>query len=308
MSASSRRRTMPLMSITVALSSGLRDWLAEGLQHNRAPAAMIDALIARNTDPQIARGLVQTFVEARARGEPLPEHTVRLEVAAPEYQYEAPRIASGNIIRVGDREIRVLQRLQRPIVVTLARVLGDEECERLIALAAPRLRRSTVTDPQTGTNVAADHRNSDGMFFRLREEPFIAQLDERFSTLMNCPVENGEGLQVLRYGPGGQVRPHFDFLVPSNATNSESIARSGQRLSTLIVYLNDVLEGGETVFPEIGLSVVPRRGDALYFEYTNSRVQVDLKTAHGGAPVGRGEKWVVTKWMRARRFVSASPA
>jgi prolyl 4-hydroxylase len=125
---------------------------------------------------------------------------------------------------------------------------------------------------------------------------------------MNCPVANGEGLQVLRYGPGGHVRPHFDFLVPSNAANSESIARSGQRLSTLIVYLNDVLEGGETVFPEIGLSVVPRRGGALYFEYTNSRMQVDLKTAHGGAPVGKGEKWVVTKWMRARRFMSAPPA
>jgi prolyl 4-hydroxylase len=122
---------------------------------------------------------------------------------------------------------------------------------------------------------------------------------------MNGPAENGEGLQVLRYGPGGECRAHFDFLVPSNKANSESIARSGQRLSTLIVYLNDVAEGGETVFPEIGLSVVPRRGDALYFEYTNSRMQVDVKSAHGGAPVVSGEKWVVTKWMRTRRFVSA---
>ena len=86
----------------------------------------------------------------------------------------------------------------------------------------------------------------------------------------------------------------------------QSIARSGQRLSTLIVYLNDVIEGGETVFPEVGLSVVPRRGNGLYFEYTNSRMQVDLKSAHGGAPVIQGEKWIVTKWMRARRFVPAN--
>lgn len=293
------------MSITVALSSGLRDWLADGLEQNRSPAAMVEALIARQFDPQVATGLVQAFVNARAGGRPLPENTVRLDVTAPEYRYETPRIAPGNIIRAGDREIRVLQRLQRPVVVTLAGVLSEEECERLIGLATPRLQRSTVTDPRTGTTTAADYRNSDSMFFRLQEDPFIAQLDQRFAALMNCPVENGEGLQVLHYEQGGHYRPHFDFLVPSNATNSESIARSGQRLSTLIVYLNDVLEGGETVFPEIGLSVVPRRGDALYFEYTNSRLQTDVKTAHGGAPVGKGEKWIVTKWMRTRRFVSA---
>lgn len=226
----------------------------------------------------------------------------------PEYQYETPRIAPGNVIRAGDREIRVLQRLQRPIVVTLESVFSAAECERLIGLAAPRLRRSTVVDPRTGVHTAAKYRNSDGMFFRLREDPFIATLDERISALMSLPVENGEGLQVLHYGPGGEYRPHFDFLVPSNPTRTESIARSGQRVSTLIVYLNDVLEGGETIFPEVGLSVVPRRGNAVYFEYTNSRMQVDLKSAHGGAPVGKGEKWIVNKWMRARRFVSAQSA
>lgn len=73
----------------------------------------------------------------------------------------------------------------------------------------------------------------------------------------------------------------------------------------MIVYLNDVEEGGETVFPTLGLSVVPRRGCGLYFEYTNSQRQVDQKTLHAGAPIVRGEKWVLTKWMRERRFIPA---
>jgi prolyl 4-hydroxylase len=71
------------------------------------------------------------------------------------------------------------------------------------------------------------------------------------------------------------------------------------------VYLNDVAEGGETVFPGIGVAVIPRRGKALYFEYANSRSQVDQTTLHAGAPVLAGEKWVVTKWMRARRYAPA---
>lgn len=225
-----------------------------------------------------------------------------------DYEYESPRIAAGNVVRAGGREFRVLLRLQRPVVATVERLFSAEECERLITQASPRLRRSTVVDPLTGTNAVADYRESEGMFFRLGEDPFIAELDERVSAVMGCPVAHGEGLQVLRYRTGGHTAPHFDFLIPSNAANSESIARSGQRISTLIVYLNDVAEGGETVFPAAGLSVIPRRGNALYFEYTNSRQQVDQWTLHAGAPVVAGEKWVVTKWMRARPFVPAGAA
>jgi prolyl 4-hydroxylase len=163
-----------------------------------------------------------------------------------------------------------------------------------------------VVNPTSGANAAVEHRSSEGMFFRLRENSFIAQIDERLAAIMSSPAHNSEGLQVLRYNPGGQYPPHFDFLVPSNSASSQSLARSGQRVSTLIVYLNDVLDGGETVFPEAGLSVVPRRGNGVYFEYTNSRMQVDPRSAHGGAPVVRGEKWIVTKWMRSRRFIPAA--
>jgi prolyl 4-hydroxylase len=293
------------MSITVTLSSGLRAFIIDSLQRGQPPAAVIEALIGNSFEPCIARGLVNAFLSARAAGGPPPEYSLELEMEAPRYRYEPPRIAAGNVLHAAGREIRVLQRLQQPIVVTLEQVFTEEECTRLIALARPRLRPSTVVDPRTGANAVVDYRSSDGMFFRPLEVPFIGELDERVAALMNCPVENGEGLQVLRYGPGGQYPPHFDFKIPSNTANSESIARSGQRISTLIVYLNDVAEGGETVFPEVGLSVVPRRGNGLYFEYTNSHMQVDQKSRHAGAPVSAGEKWIATKWMRARRFVSA---
>jgi prolyl 4-hydroxylase len=293
------------MAITVALSTGLRNWITDNLRRGNSPAAMAEVLVKQEFEAHIARGLVEAFASAHAAGTALPEHSVKLDVAAPEYQYEPPRIAAGNVLRAPDAEIRVLQRLERPIIVLLEGVLSRCECERLIELARPRLQRSTVVDPRTGSNTVADYRNSEGMFFRVGETPFIAQLDQRLAALMNWPLENGEGLQVLRYSSGGHTAPHFDFLIPSNGTNSDSIARSGQRMCTLIVYLNDVPAGGETVFPAVGLAVTPRRGNAVYFEYTNSRMQVDQRSLHAGAPVTQGEKWVMTKWMRARRFVPA---
>ena len=293
------------MAIVVNVSAGLRSWIIDNLVRGAPPAAMIEHLVGKHFEPDVARGLVNAFFSAHAAGQALPECSVSLDLETPRYEREAPRISPGHSIRAGNREIRVLQRLQIPTLATLERVLSDEECERLIGMARPRLRQSTVVDPSTGANLAVDRRNSSGMFFRLRENPLVARIDERLASIMNSPAENSEGLQVLHYNAGGHYLPHFDFLVPSNPAASQSIARSGQRISTLIVYLNDVVEGGETVFPEAGLSVVPRRGNGVYFEYTNSRMQVDIRSAHGGAPVIRGEKWILTKWMRSRKFVPA---
>jgi prolyl 4-hydroxylase len=146
------------------------------------------------------------------------------------------------------------------------------------------------------------------MFFLPGETPLIAALDARFSQLMNLPINHGEGLQVLRYGPGTRSTPHFDFLVPRNEASEQSLRRSGQRVSSLVAYLNDVTGGGETTFPQVGLAVCPQRGNAVYFEYCNARGQVDAASLHAGAPVTEGEKWAVTKWMRERPFVSAPAA
>ena len=68
------------------------------------------------------------------------------------------------------------------------------------------------------------------------------------------------------------------------------------------MYLNDVAEGGETTFPSIHLTVSPKKGSAVYFEYCNSRGQVDPLSLHAGQPVLQGEKWIATKWMRERKY------
>lgn len=294
-----------IMAVTVNLSSELRGWIIHNLDRGCAPVDLVNSMIGQRFEPQIATGLVNAFVNARSAGLAPPANSVALDVPEQTYQYETPRIAAGNLIRTSDRAIPVLSRHEKPIVVLLEGVLTHEECAELIELARPRLRPSTVVDPQTGANTVANYRNSEGMFFRPSETPLIARLDRRVSELMNCPMENGEGLQVLRYGPGGHTAPHFDFLVPSNPTNEASIKRSGQRLSTLMIYLSDVARGGETVFPAVGITIAPRKGNAVYFEYANSRQQLDARSLHAGAPVIDGEKWAVTKWMRTRPFVAA---
>ena len=296
------------MGMLVNFSAELADWIEHNLARGCGVDALVESMVAQRFEPHIARGLAQAFWHAREEGRAPPQEAISIDALDDQpqpYVYETPRLPSGPVIRTFDRDVPVLMRLARPMLAVLDGVLSADECTQLIALARPRLRPSTVVDPVSGQDTVTDNRDSDGMFFQLRETPFIARLDQRISEIMKCPVEHGEGLQVLRYGPQAKNTPHFDFLVPSHAANRASLDRSGQRISTMVIYLNDVASGGETVFPEIGLAVTPKQGHAVYFEYANSLQQVDVASVHAGAPVHAGEKWAITKWMRERRFVPA---
>jgi prolyl 4-hydroxylase len=293
------------MSAVIRFSEGLGSWLVNNLHQGCAPDALIETMIAQRMEPSAARSIVQAFVAAIQERRPVPVDSVPLaeheSIPAP----QPPRLAGGPVLKTHDREIRVLARAQQPVLAVLSDVMSAEECKELIELARPRLEPSTIVDLQSGQDVVAAYRNSYGMFFRLQETAFIASLDRRISELMSLPVENGEGLQVLYYPTGAASAPHVDFLQITNEANRSSIARSGQRVSTVVTYLNDVPAGGETSFPELGWAITPRLGHAAYFEYCDSRGVVDWRSLHAGNPVLEGEKWVASKWMRQRRFVSA---
>jgi prolyl 4-hydroxylase len=293
------------MRVSVNIKPQLRSWIEHNLDRGCPPAQLIEGLVAQRYDPPIAQGLVRAFVDARGAGTRLTADTLRLEIPETDYANEPPRMAPGHSLQTADRVVSVLARVARPVIAVLANVMSGEECEQLIALARPRLRPSTVLDPVSGQHGVAEYRNSETMFFLPGETPLVAALETRFAALMNMPLEHGEGLQILRYGPGNQYAPHHDFLVPRNEASEQSLRRSGQRVSSLVVYLNDVPGGGETTFPHAGLSVSPLRGNAVYFEYCNSRGQVDAASLHAGAPVTSGEKWAATKWMRERPFRAA---
>ena len=281
-------------------------WLTDNLDRGAMPLALFEVMLAQGMPADAAFAIVDAFVRARQQGMAVPVDAVAAGDIAENYIADPLRFHADSRIILADRTVRVAVRGQRPQFAVLNGVLTGDECSELIALARPRLTPSTVVDPQTGQNVVANHRSSMGMFFRLRENPFIAHLDTLFAQIMHCPVEYGEGIQVLHYLPGAESTPHFDFLRPSNSANQHSLLRSGQRISTLVTYLNDVERGGATVFPTAGVAVSPLEGSAIYFEYTNRQGRVDPESLHAGQAVQQGEKWVATKWMRERPFISAS--
>ncbi|WP_374520420.1 2OG-Fe(II) oxygenase [Hydrogenophaga sp.] len=201
----------------------------------------------------------------------------------------------------GDRWVDVIASLQNPRVVVLGNLLSEIECEALIESARPRLARSLTVQTQTGGEELNPDRTSSGMFFNRGETPEVAALEARIARLVNWPVQNGEGIQVLHYRPGAEYKPHYDYFDPDEPGTPTILRRGGQRVATLVMYLNEPMRGGGTTFPDVGLEVAPVRGHAVFFSY--DRPHPATRTLHGGAPVIEGEKWVATKWLREREFV-----
>jgi prolyl 4-hydroxylase len=147
-----------------------------------------------------------------------------------------------------------------------------------------------TVDERTGRLIMNPVRTSDTAVFPwVAENPAVHALNRRIAVASATRAEQGEPLQVLRYAPGQEYRPHID-AVPGLAN---------QRILTMLVWLNDDYEGGETRFIETGLTVKGRKGDALLFENVDAEGRPDTKMVHAGLPVTRGVKLLASRWIRA---------
>jgi prolyl 4-hydroxylase len=255
-----------------------RDWLTTNRARGCSDASMRQSMIDAGIDAACADTWLIT---------PLPELS---------------RIPQHNHITLTNTKARVALRVKEPDIVVLEDFLSADECDAMVALGKTRLKSATVVDPASGEHVLNHARRSESAMFQRGETPLVQEIERRIAELAKWPVENAEGLQVLHYRPGGEYRPHHDYFPPDQPGSVAQMRTGGQRIATLIMYLNDVDDGGATTFPDLGLELPPRKGSALWFSYCSAAGELDAKTLHGGAPVVAGEKWIATKWLRERRY------
>ncbi|MER2107309.1 MAG: 2OG-Fe(II) oxygenase [Solibacillus sp.] len=197
----------------------------------------------------------------------------------------------GNKINTSDREIDILAKFDEPLVIILGSVLDEAECDALIQVSKQRLERSKIGS----TREESEQRTSSGAFLHTSDHEVVMRVEKRIAELTGIPHAHGEGLHILNYLPGQEYKAHFDYFAAT------SKAASNNRIATVVLYLNDVEEGGETYFPKLNLSVFPKKGMAVYFEYFYNDPALNELTLHGGAPVIKGEKWIATQWIRRQR-------
>ena len=198
--------------------------------------------------------------------------------AEPDWQFHAPRIG------------------------IITDFLPEVFCDWLVRRARPGLEPVRVKDPRHGGGMHADYRSNQGAGFGLLDSDLIIQMiNRRIADATGVPLERQEPTNVLRYRPGEEYRPHNDYI-SATERHEEELRLAGQRTTTFLVYLNDDYEGGETSFPQLDWRFKGRRGDALVFWNVTADGDPDPRTLHAGLPPTSGEKWLLSKWIRARPY------
>jgi prolyl 4-hydroxylase len=285
------------------LPADLQNWLRTMVDGRYGREQVLQALLTSGYQKVYATEAVAlAFGPADApAAEAPPGHQPAVEQTGSE-PLSSQLAGTPNTLSTPDRAVEMLMALSDPRIVLFGNLLADDECDELVRLSRGKLERSSVVNTATGAYDVHPHRTSLGTYFQRGENELIRRIERRIADLVEYPVERGEPLQILHYKPGGEYKPHHDYFDPAHPGNEQVLAHGGQRIATLIMYLNDVDTGGSTVFPQVGLDVLPRKGHAVYFAYCAENGALDPRSLHGGSPVAAGEKWIATKWFRQRSY------
>lgn len=121
-----------------------------------------------------------------------------------------------------------------------------------------------------------------GRYFHQRIDRRLADYNAATGLAIDIPrAPSVADLILKRYRPATdeQFQLHFD-----------SIGALANRYLVFLWYLNDVASGGETVFPQLDLAIVPRTGRLLVFPPY-------WMYQHAGLPPVSGEKYILSTYL-----------
>jgi len=282
------------------MSTGLLETSA--LRGNTVAMALLGERLARGfcctPDPARANSIRRVAIKL---GLPVPEPDAALGFSAPEPASKpavpAPFPVLDLSLSAAAAAGEVLD--ERIDLTVFKELLSAEECLYIQCLGGPQLQPSRSVGPDGKWHLNQVRTSHDFQFLPEHEELTLKLLQLRLAKAAQLPLKHAEPLILLRYLPGQEYKAHRDHLPPSQFTPVES-GGAGQRLRTVIAYLNDPASGGETEFPLLGKRITPHRGDVLRFDNIDGEGLLNGASLHAGVPVNQGVKWICTLWIRQK--------
>ncbi len=178
--------------------------------------------------------------------------------------------------------------------------LNKKECDYIISLINNNNFKSQVIGSK-GKSIYENSRTSSTSNLLITDEVVIS-VHKKISDYLNIPIENGESLQGQMYKPGEYFKPHQDAF--SGNSYEAHAGTAGNRTHTLMIYLNDDFEGGETRFTNINKSVLPEVGKAVFWKNIDENKNIIPESMHEGCEVTSGKKYIITSWWRENSWLT----
>lgn len=182
-------------------------------------------------------------------------------------------------------------------------ILSKTECQKIIELAKKsNMVESSVVDSTGLYSSNTNFRKSKQVWLDPLSDPVLQKISDLSIALTGFPRSNQEMIQVVQYQPGGKFDAHYDACVQNDKICQQMNRGSTERRTTLLFYLNDDMEGGETEFVNINRKIKPETGKAILFWSTDNHDKLYENSKHRGNPVIKGEKWIATVWSHGSIF------
>jgi prolyl 4-hydroxylase len=179
----------------------------------------------------------------------------------------------------------------------LQNFITTDECNSIINRSKDKLFDSEVVGGKI-KNI----RNSQQYWIN-KNDPLVENMFKKVSGMFNIPIENAEDLQVVRYLPGQYYNEHHDACCDDNDKCEDFVKTGGQRMLTVLIYLNNDFEDGNTYFKNMNIKLKPPAGDAIvFYPLARGTNKCHPLALHAGMPVTSGEKWVANLWFREKKF------
>lgn len=183
--------------------------------------------------------------------------------------------------------------------VVLKDLITAQEAEYIKNFASDKFASSQLVGDFEDKNV----RDSETCWIR-KSDKVVGNIIRRMCKIVDKPFENAEDLQVVKYKPNGMYRPHHDACCDENELCNDFLKRGGQRIRTIVIYLTDDFDGGETNFPTLNKKYKPSKYSGILFYPLDTQCKTcHPKALHEGSPVTRGIKMICNIWFRESVFV-----
>ncbi|WP_017444890.1 prolyl hydroxylase family protein [Gayadomonas joobiniege] len=251
------------------------NWLQENLQRGCALAELID-ILRKNQFSEIA--IKQALVSAK--GQKKPTITLHKQLQA-----------VSNVLDASLAERLSAQNLQ---LYCQDQFLAKNDCAHLIELIKRNSHPSQLASETSDTAF----RTSRTCDLGILDDAVVAKVDQKISRFLGLPTGYGEVMQGQHYRVGEEFKAHTDYFDADELIYHGG--QMGQRTFTVMIYLNDVIDGGETYFVHSKLALKPVQGRALIWNNLTLDGALNGASLHQGKPVLCGEKFIITKWFRTR--------
>eukprot|EP00591_Stephanopyxis_turris_P001930 CAMPEP_0195522144 /NCGR_PEP_ID=MMETSP0794_2-20130614/20067_1 /TAXON_ID=515487 /ORGANISM="Stephanopyxis turris, Strain CCMP 815" /LENGTH=477 /DNA_ID=CAMNT_0040651835 /DNA_START=42 /DNA_END=1475 /DNA_ORIENTATION=+ len=209
-----------------------------------------------------------------------------------------------------EREVNVLHERDASKIHVVKNFISPEECLAMEEAARPKLHKATVANGSGGSELSPNRKAMQAGikvdWSKEAEGDHIAVLSRRVYDYANWVTglgieEHGqEDLMSIQYEGRGDDDGEPDRYMPHCDGDCTGLKhKPATRIATMVMYCVVPEKGGATNFRNSGLHVVPEVGSATFFSYMSpDRIMDKAFTEHSGCPVIKGEKKIVTQWIR----------